>query len=314
MKKIVAILLTVILVFSLIACDNGDTPSGSEGVGGSSQNQGGGSKPSGGGTTPTEKIDSYADVYALFEKVTGAMESSVNNIVDANNAKLEQEKPDSYYNDPSYLIMMYMPFMSLDMAFSSMISDDVSPSTIEMTYAFLGSDADFTVLAPGDYKLTYNTTDWQDETQINRYEERMLYSGESIRYAQYKNGELDEFTEFISLGNDRYAIQNRTNRAVLTYKDGVITEMVHSWTIWDEDWETDIPTPESIRYDLDADSSWGRKDQDENWVRELEAQNRLERIYVLRNGTLTISGMKSSTDWETNVTTYTAMDPIVIAP
>lgn len=320
MKKLLALLLAVVMIFSLMACGQ-DQGSDDDDDSGSKKQQdpdkdpdkdpGGSQKP---GIDPGT-VSSYAECYNLFETVIGAMETTVNDIVDTNNARLEKNDPDNYYQDPSYLTIIYMPFVSLDMAFTATITDDTPASSISMVYEMFGcEDVTFTKNAPGSYTLRYTTTDYSDESIVYQYEEKLSYEGASLRYEQWKDGEVNAFVEFISLGGDRYALQNRTNRAVLTYKDGKITEMTHSWTIWDEDWETGEPSPESVRYDLSEDGIWGRKDLDESWVRELENDGSLERIYEVKDGGLTISGMDDDYDWETGITTYIPMEPIVIKP
>lgn len=318
MKKLLALLLAIAMIFSLMACtqdrstdDDDDDSDGKTQQKDPNKDPEDPKKP---GIDPGT-VSNYAQCYSLFEAVIGAIDTTVNGIVDDNNARLEETNPDNYYQDPSYLTIIYMPFVSLDMAFTATITDETSASTIEMVYSMLGSEnVKFTKVGPGNYSITYTNTDWQDESIVDTYEDKAVYQDRSIRFESWKNGEIQAFVEFVSLGNDRYALQNRTNRAVLTYKDGKITEMTHSWTIWDEDWEAGEPSADSVCYDLSKDGILGRKDLDESWVRELENDSSLERIYEVKDGGLTISGMDDEYDWETGITTYAPMEPIVIKP
>lgn len=308
MRKFLALLLVLMLVLTLAACGGKDAQ-----------------KPSGGKTkqpTSTESTDKpgnspgkdYATCYAFYSEMTNKLSQTILEIVENNNTRLEEENPEGYFNDPSYLMLfLYLPFLSIDMAFTAAVTDTVEPAAIAMTYAFLGiDDVSFTVLSPGNYKITFTTKDREDETITKHVEETMKYEKESIRYVQRVDGEVDEFYEFISLGGDRYAIQSKNARAIVTYKDGQIIQVLHSDNMYEMDRNTGNLTEWSVVYDPDSDSAWGRKDLDEDWVLELESSGGLERIYELKNGTLTISGQKSKYDWETDETSYEPMEPIVI--
>lgn len=315
MKKILALLLVAMMLFAFAACSDIENPKTSQQPDQSADpdktaapntgNEASNGLPSG---------DSYAEAYTFYSGLVDKLGSTISNIVDNNNARLEEEQPDTYFDDPSYMIIIYMPFLSIDMAFTSSVSETVDPASIVMAYSFMGiEDAEFTITSPGNYKISYTSEDWETG-EAESIEELMRYDNGSIRYEQRINGELDEYYEFVALGQDRYALQSKTNRAIVTYKDGKITEVLHSWTKYEEDWETGELTEWSVWYDPEADSIWGKSGIDESWVLELESEGALERIYELKDGVLTISGQTSNTDWETGVTTFEPMEPVIIAP
>ncbi len=327
MKKFIAFALALILILSLAACGGtaGPKPGGNENPSGSSRTDGpgagqnGGNAPGGnasegnvtGGNAPGKD---YATCYSFYLELVTELGDTLNTIVTDHNARLEKENPAGYFSDPSYLMMfLYLPFVSIDMALTAAVTDDIDPYVFATAYRILGvEDAQLTVISSGNYKITYTMQDRDNEGKTKSVEQLLRYESESIRYEQRIDGELDEFYEFIALGNDRYALQGITDRAIVTYKDGQITEVLHSVNKYEMDYDTRMPKEGSVFYDPEADSAWGRKDLDENWVLALESSGGLERIYELKDGTLTISGQKSTYDWQTGVTTYEPMVPVVI--
>lgn len=320
MKKFLAFALALIMVFTLAACGGGDDKNSS----GSTSNPGSNtSKPGNSGTESKDTSNpvinapgkDYATSYEFYADLTNKLATTITDIVEENNKRLEEEKPDSYISDPSYiLIFLYIPFLSIDMAFTAAVTDDIDPAGLALAYSFFGiDDAKLTIQSPGRYKITYTLPDRDDDTKTNSIEELLRYENGSIRYEQRINGELDEFYEFISLGGDRYALQGKRDRAIIKYKNGEIIEVIHSETMYEKDSKTGELKEWSVLYDPDSDSIWGKSNLDEDWVRELESSGGLKRIYELKDGKLTISGQNSNYDWQTGETTIEPMTPIVIS-
>ncbi len=311
MKKLFALLLAAMMLLSLAACGKKPADAPGNDTGSSEQQQ---QNDGNSGDAPSKdiKVNSYSTAYSFYTEMTDKLGTFVSGIIDDNNARLEEENPDGYFSDPAYMILIYTPFLSMDMAFTSGVSADADPSSITMTYKFLGlEDAEYTKISDSEYKITYTTEDWETN-EPESVEEFMKYKDGSMRYEQRINGELDEFYEFVSLGNDRYALQSRTHRALVTYKDGVFSEIIHSWTLYETDWETDEIEPWSAWYESDEDSIWGEKSLDESWVRELEGDRALAKILEYKGETLTVSGIKTETDWESGEVTLVDIEPVVI--
>jgi len=227
MKKILSLVLAVLMVLALAACGGkSDAPSVESGGVPQTQNEQSGSANENSPVVSAPKADSklpqsYAEGYEFYYDIADEMDRLVNGIVEANNARLEEEYPDDYYSRSDYMILLYMPFISLDMAFTATL-DDSSVASVESVYRMMGSeDAKVEKLSSGEYRISYTGSDWQDETNTYLVEELVSYSNGSIRYVQYVDGEIKALYEYVSLGNDRFAMQSRTNRAVLTYKDAI---------------------------------------------------------------------------------------------
>jgi len=266
--------------------------------------------------TPT-KPQSYSEGYNFWDDIWSAMETAVNDIVDANNARLEEEKPDDYWTDETYLTILYMPFFSLDLAFTASVNDQMTEYTIKMLF---GEEATFTKLTSGHYKIRFTGEEYDEsyENVIDTYEVelelRFDVETSSMSYVERVDGIINVFHEYIGLGNDRYALQNKTNRAIVTYKDGVVTELIHSWTKYDTNYETGELEDYSRWYDYEECSIWGKKNLDASWVTELEEGNHLKRIYEIKDDTFTIRGQNQKSDYDTGEWVYYWEDygPIVI--
>lgn len=320
MKKILALALVLIMVFTIAACGGGDDKDPSGGTskpGNNTSNPGNSDTESEGTDNPVISAPGkdYGTSYEFYADLADKLSSTITDIIENNNRRLEEEDPDNYYDDPNYmLLVVYIPFLSIDMAFTAAVTDDIDPAGLALAYSFFGiDDTELTIQSPGRYRITYTLTDRDDDTKTNSVEELLRYENGSIRYEQRFNGELDEFYEFISLGGDRYALQGKKDRAIIKYKNGEIIEVIHSENMYEKDISTGELKEWSVVYDPEADSIWGKSNLDEDWVLELESSGGLKRIYELKNDKLTISGQNSKYDWQTNETTFEPMTPIVIS-
>ena len=324
-KRLLTILLVLSMLFALCACGDADTSPGT--ADGNTGNSASDSKESRSGTIDTsggdtdgggaDKIkdnyalpDDYTSGYDFYTRIADKLTALVTDTIDANNKRLEEADPNAFFNSDQYMLLLFLPYNSLGMAMTSGFGKDATVSTIKSTYSILGGDGvQVTQNANGGFIIAYQSEDYltkekQDIVEI------IDYSNGSIRYETTTNGVTQAFYEFVSLGNDRFAMQSRTHRSILTYKNGEITELTHSYTVYEEDWETGELSPQSKFYDSTADSIWGRKELDESWVLEHQAQDALERIFKVKDGVMTVEGVKINTNWDTGESTYTPMEPI----
>lgn len=260
------------------------------------------------------KDGTWGSAVSFYDGIANALDNLINGIVEANNEKLETDNPDGYWQDPAYMSLIYMPFLSTSLAMTTSVTDTAAPSTVAMVYEVWGEqDVTFTVNAPGDYTVTYKSPDWSDETIVDDVRIEMLFDKDSnsLRYVEYTNGTQSLFYEYVGLGNDVYAMQSRSDRALLTYKDGVITDVHHSMTIWEEDWETGELSDMSVRYDAEADSIWGRNDIGDDWV--TERSGNLRYVFDYNGTSLVVTRMDDDYDWESDVTTWVQLDPVTMS-
>ena len=131
-----------------------------------------------------DKPSSYADAYQLHSDLTTAMMDAYESLTEAHNEGLE-------YDDPSSLAMiLFLPFLSIDMAFTASLKEDTEASAALAAFAFFGiTDAALIRQAPHDYIITYANPDEQP------VEMRCEFSPETgaLRFTQYTDGALKLF-------------------------------------------------------------------------------------------------------------------------
>ncbi len=310
-RKLLSLILVIVTVFAITACnkkqDNTDDANSNTNTSNPTISVGDNDSTSGKDTAlPT----SYSSAYDYYTAILNKMQNTVEGIVDKNNELLESSNPDGYISDPSYMILSYAPFTSLDMSLSCTFNDQTTQSVVSMTYSIFGfENVVFTVVAPGEYKITSEST--EDDGSVEKFEELLNFNNGSMRYEQIIDGVTDEFYEFISLGDDKFALQSNHSRAIITYKNGEIIDLIHSNTIYERDWETNELSTESVVYDSKADSAWGKTGLDEAWVTE-KGTDSLMRLYKLDDNTLNITGKKKETNYETSEVTYIDITPVII--
>ena len=232
---------------------------------------------------------SYADSFDFYMSLLTELAETGGTYIRSHNVVIEERNPDDYYSDPDYIDIIYMPFVSLNMAMTASVNDDVDPESIEWAYEFYGyEDVKFTVNAPGSYTVTMH--DEEEDGNIRYYTEYLTYANGSIRYEWQIDGVTVEFVEFVSMGDDRYALQNMTDRAVVHYTNGEIPDFCHSELRSETDWDTGKTTSWSRSYDPQRESAWGRTDLDSAWVNEKLADDGIYRMFWLANGVFAIEG------------------------
>ena len=171
------------------------------------------------GAHAADKPDSYAKAYQLHNGITTA-------ILDAYQALTEVNNEDLEYDDPNNLSMiLFLPFISLDMAFTAALDESVDEFTALAVFGFFGiADASFTRQAPHDYLITYTN---QDELPVEMRCEFSPASG-ALRFSQFTGGVLKQFQELMPLEGNRYALQNKYQRAVVAYADGRLDGLIYS--------------------------------------------------------------------------------------
>ena len=97
-RKVLSVLLCAVILLSLSGCSRenpaADTPA---------------EAPPAAEATPAGNY-TYAEAYMQYLAVCSALRDTVDSRVETHNAILESRDPDSYYMDPSYLMLVYAPF------------------------------------------------------------------------------------------------------------------------------------------------------------------------------------------------------------
>lgn len=185
-----------------------------------------------------DQPDSYAKAYQLFSNITEAMMDKYQLLIEGHDQDLE-------YDAPDYLEgIIFLPFISIDMAFTSMLDESVEESAALAAFAFFGiQDASFTRLAANDYQIAYTSKNGASNII------RCVFSPENgaLRYSRYQNDAIEEYVEFVPLGEDQYAMQSGYQRAVVTYSQDQIEAFTFSST------DQSLLNTGDIVYDLNRD-------------------------------------------------------------
>lgn len=229
MKKFLAILLTLLLVFSLAACKGGSAdPATADDSGASTQPDAGGPASAPG--------NSYAAAYELYYAITTAMNVAFDGVVDPHNAALQVEN-ETYWSDPDYYSGIFLPFLSIDIAYTATFEEDnwagISASLQQGLSWFDLTDVVVERTAANSYRLayrgSYTDTETWESTEGVYFESLCQYDPGTgaLRFAMYAEPggvrALQSLIQFVPLGGDRYALISRSERAVVEYKDGVVT-------------------------------------------------------------------------------------------
>jgi len=220
------------------------------------------------------KPDSYASAYQRHNDITTAMLDTYNALTEAHNEGLEYDDPDSL------TMVLFLPFISLDMAFTASLDENADAATALAVFVIFGvTDATFTRQAPHDYLITYTN---QDELLVEMHCEFSPASG-ALRFSQFTDGILKQFQEFVPLDGNRYAFQNKHQRALVTYEDGHLIDFVYSGIAQSlfGDGET--------AYDMERDGIYQDvSGLDEAWVME---RDDIQLVIQLDGSALTVEGV-----------------------
>ena len=178
---------------------------------------------------------SYAEIYAQFLAVYGALLDEVERRVETHNAILKGGYPGDYYLNSNYLMQVYVPFATAYPGLVSPLTDD-DLDTAEKALRATFPDAVLTETAPGRYEAVYTYKDMTSGATVERQGaciwERDGAAG-SFRVRAFVDGELTEFTEFVPQGNDLYFLYTLTDKALVRYADGEISGIWHAHAISD---------------------------------------------------------------------------------
>ncbi|MBQ6000368.1 MAG: hypothetical protein IJL15_02395 [Clostridia bacterium] len=312
MKKWIALLLSVLLLLPLVSCSKSSEGTDSEPSDETSQQIGSesgteqGHESDGTEKAPGEIAD-CAGVYDFYDRLTSAMGNKISKLVDEHNNAVE--------SDLSQLVaLFYLPFSSLRYVDAASFAEGTSLSALESAYHMMGqNDATIRETGKNEYTIAYSKTDdATGETYEHKEVIRFDTSAPALSVVNYRNGEPGSFTEFQALGDNRYAISSEFERAIVVYQDGEILGLNHAENLWKLNPDTDQYEDYSLIFDYEDGKIFGRTDLDEDWVMEAERRDGLYRHYDLQDGICTVTGLKSSYDFEAGKTTYSPGFEVVL--
>ena len=248
MKKLLVLILAAAMLLSLFSCTNNNSGGGLFGDllnnalnddynSGNSNNN----KVLFGG-----KATSYAHAYEQLSKIQEDMNELLTKLNDKHNEGLD-------YGDDGFTgIYYFLVLLSMDLAFTATLSEE-NYEYVAMAYSWMGFEAFVTRPRANEYIISYKTEDGDSYVQECKFDT----STGSLSFVSKENGAISNFYEFVNLGSDKYAFQTKSERAVVTYKDGVVLNLAYS---------SYNPYSDDKTYDPSKDGIYPGKSVDANWV------------------------------------------------
>ena len=220
-RKVLSVLLCAVILLSLSGCSRenpaADTPA---------------EAPPAAEATPAGNY-TYAEAYMQYLAVCSALRDTVDSRVETHNAILESRDPDSYYMDPSYLMLVYAPFSTAYPGLGSALGRDNlegAQNILRETFP----DAALTAVGEDSWQAEYTYLDKTTGEEVAR-QGKCLWECDravgSFRVQAWLDGELVEFTEFVPQGNDLYLLYTMTDKALVRFTAGEVPAFWHAHRI-----------------------------------------------------------------------------------
>lgn len=244
MKKLLAILLALIMVFALTAC--GKKPPASSGdnrlmddlqdsIGGKdgeAQEEQGGIESENGGSSVlvNDSVSIYSEAYKNYEAVYSAMSAAYDEILETHNAKIEADS-DNYWDDPNHFTDYVTNFVNIPIALTATFGDSHYEAGVAALFEMLEmKDGQVEEIDDSNYRVTYtgiynDMETWESFADVS-YENLCGFDAGTgaLYFREYVtvNGDkkLDNFIEFVPLGGGRYALQSEYERGIVELLNG----------------------------------------------------------------------------------------------
>lgn len=222
-----------------------------------------------------------ADVYEFFTAMTAGMARIASRLEREHNDALSPEE----YEDIA--VLYYLPFSGLDFLDAMYFGEKTAPASVEAALRSMGhDDAEVSETAENEYTIRYGTSGGEFSEVIRCDLERPALS-----VAQYLDGALTGFTELCGLGDGQYAMVDLTNRALVTCdEDGTVIAFDHAENIYETNWRTGEVEPYSCANGPARDGVFDREEVGGDWLLAPERAGGLYRRYRYEGGVLRITG------------------------
>jgi hypothetical protein len=317
MKKIIAVFLAALMLLSLCSCgtqsDNTPAAEAEEQSPApedkAAQNE---AQPENQGEAAPEKTpepeddrpDSIENLYDYYEALVSALSDRVEGMVDEHNKKLEAQEN---YDPDELLQVFYLPFFDIESVDAVYFDGVASLDTVKTAYEIYEyENVSVECTGTNEYTVCYDSRADGEEAETHSYKKIFKASYDNLGFAFYfyKDDALESFFEYKSIGENRYALMDMTGRAIVSYADGAVSDLLHAENIHDVDWETNELSADSVVNIYPDESIWERSDLDEAWVTEHVPDNCVYRLYSVSGNKLTITGMNMDYNYDTGDIIY----------
>ena len=230
---------------------------------------------------------SYAESYNLFSDISNKLGELCAEKIQEHNQKLADKYPDSYLENSDYIATTVFPFYEIDIALTASIDETMTNELLGNVFDAFGlKNSKFTRNTTNDYSITFDNNSGDAIIFICKYNPAngaFLFLDKID--AKDGNDTVKAMIEFLPLGENKYAIQSLTERAIVTYKGGVITNAVYSKNIYNVDYTGALSDIE-VLYNIYEDSIYPDRKPDDNFA--IKNKDELETILTVGNDIFSI--------------------------
>lgn len=200
MKKVVAILLTVMMIF-LCACSDKDD----------------GRVKTADMLNITNTDKTFLGCLSRFESVVEAMSAKISILEGAHNAVIESGNKDEYFLDENYILTSFEPFLLNSVSVVQGFTADMTNEAAQDYYKLQSEGMDITFTSEGEtYELKFIS-----ESTVKIYTAEYNAKNDSLRYVYTveNSGDeaVEEFLEFSKTESGAYVIQSGTARCFIKF-------------------------------------------------------------------------------------------------
>ena len=294
MKKVLSLVLTVVMVISLAACSL--KPAGEDGPGSSSnQTSGENNGETNQGNSGTDKEGSQdakaaktlSDIYKVYEKMNDSMTELTYDVTEKSFEAGNSETD-------------YIPFSPFILDFGNFVLagsfGDLSLEIITEAFKYITGEDTVIDKIDNGYVVKFTATSGEKVTDTFNYN----LDTKSVAYTETRDGELTSFFDMQNLGNGKYVLLSTSERGIVDFDGEKVTGYYISKL-----------GSKAYRNDYSSATVYGKKNVEESWVTELQAENRVEKIWDLRqNNKLVVSTLLKSSYNDSGEIVYEVNNPI----
>ncbi|MBQ3046273.1 MAG: hypothetical protein IJD49_10015 [Clostridia bacterium] len=172
----------------------------------------------------TNEEKSFLGCKSRLDAVISAMSSKISTLENAHNAVIKAENSENFFLDENYILTSFEPFVNSSLSITEGFTEDMTNEKAQ----------DFYKLHSEGLDIIYNGADenhelmFVSESLVKTYTAEYDKKSDSLRYtfSVEENGTeaVEEFLEFIRVGNSTYIIQSQSERCYIEFdeKGGII--------------------------------------------------------------------------------------------
>ena len=234
----------------------------------------------------TNEDKTFLGCKSRLDAVISAMSSKISTLENAHNAVIKAENSEDYFLNENYILTSFEPFVISSLSITEGFTDDMTNEKAQDFYNLQSEGLDIIYNgSKGNHELMFVS-----EALVKTYTAEYDKKNDSLRYIfsieENGNETVEEFLEFICIGNSSYIIQSRNERCYIEFNKNGEIQFFCCAKLGNGEFSID----ESVYPEMQADA-------DSFWVLS-EGKPSYSGIHTFENGILTHEDC-SSGPWKT---------------